>query len=59
MAKHLSVSISTIWRLQKSDSFPKKIHLSARTVGWLEADVNSWIAKGANIKQTNFKGDSK
>jgi len=56
LAEHLSVSLSTVWRLEKTDSFPKKIHLSSRTVGWLEEDVNSWIESRADIKSTNNDG---
>ncbi len=39
------LSRATIYlRIQKG-SFPKPINLGARAVGWLESDVNEWIAQ--------------
>jgi prophage regulatory protein len=35
---------STIWRMENAGRFPKRIRLGARAVGWLEHEVNQWIA---------------
>ena len=34
---------SSIYRLMNEGNFPQSIKLSARSVGWLEADITSWI----------------
>jgi len=41
------LSRSTIYDLEKRSEFPKKIKLSPRTVGFLEAEVDAWIDKKA------------
>lgn len=35
---------STVYERIKAGSFPAPIGLGARAVGWLEADVDAWIA---------------
>jgi len=35
---------STIYERIKAGGFPAQISLGARAVGWLEADVQAWIA---------------
>jgi prophage regulatory protein len=35
---------STIYERIKSGEFPAQVSLGARAVGWLEADVEAWIA---------------
>jgi prophage regulatory protein len=34
----------TIWRKVRSDDFPKPLKLSANRIGWLESEVEAWIA---------------
>jgi len=43
------LSITQIWRLEKAGLFPKKIKLGANSVGWLESEVDAWIA--ARVKE--------
>jgi prophage regulatory protein len=38
---------STIWRMEAAGRFPKRIRLGTRAVGWLEHEVNAWIAERA------------
>jgi len=38
------LSRSTIYALEKAGNFPKKIKLSPRTMGFLEHEVDAWIA---------------
>lgn len=38
------LSRSTILALEKRGDFPKKISLSPRTMGFLESEVDAWIA---------------
>lgn len=42
--KKTGLSRSTIYALVKSGNFPKQIHLSVRTMGFLEHEVDAWIA---------------
>ena len=44
-ANLLGISRGTLYRLIKSDaSFPTRIHISMRCVGWRLADLEQWIA---------------
>lgn len=37
------LSASTVWRLEKNGSFPKRVQLSKNAVGWYEHEIESWI----------------
>ncbi len=37
------LSRSTIYRFVTEGLFPRQVSLGARSVGWLEADVNAWL----------------
>jgi prophage regulatory protein len=39
----VGLSRSTIYAMMKNGTFPTNISLGARSVGWLEADIQSWI----------------
>src|SRR5437868_13888871 len=39
----VGLSRSTIERLEKTGQFPKRVALSARNVGWMADDVETWI----------------
>lgn len=40
----IGVSETTFWRLAEFDpSFPAKIRLSARRVGWRKSDLEDWL----------------
>jgi prophage regulatory protein len=36
---------SSIYQLQAQKRFPRRIKIGARTVGWVENDVQRWIAE--------------
>ena len=38
------IARSTIYKLIAAGDFPPPVSLGARAVGWLESDVNQWIA---------------
>ncbi|RLV58303.1 AlpA family transcriptional regulator [Parashewanella curva] len=38
------IARSTIYKLIDAGDFPPPVALGARAVGWLESDVNEWIA---------------
>jgi prophage regulatory protein len=37
------LSRTTVWRLEKAGTFPKRRKLTGNTVGWLRADVERWV----------------
>ena len=41
--KITGLSISTIYRLERAGSFPARIKLGPRTVGWARDEVISWV----------------
>lgn len=44
LAKLLSVSIPTLWRMEKTKRLPPKISISSRSTGWLRKDIEDWIS---------------
>ena len=40
----VALSDTTIWRLEKAGKFPKHVKLGANSIGWLETDIDEWIA---------------
>jgi prophage regulatory protein len=38
-----SLSRTTIWRMGRSNAFPREVRLSAGRVAWLESDVRRWM----------------
>jgi prophage regulatory protein len=36
---------SMVYQLEAEDRFPKRVHLSARAVGWVEGEVQGWLAE--------------
>ncbi len=39
------LSRSTLYTLVKANDFPRMINLGPRSVGWLESEVDEWIAQ--------------
>ena len=46
--KRTGLSRSTIWRLEHSGAFPKRVQVSANAVAWLEDEVVAWIRSRVN-----------
>ena len=38
------LSSTTIWRLEKSGRFPKRLKIGVKRVAWRSADVDAWLA---------------
>ena len=38
------LSRTTLWRMEREGLFPQRIKLSENRVGWLEGDIEAWIA---------------
>jgi prophage regulatory protein len=39
-----SLSRSQRWRLEREGRFPARVPLSVRTFGWVETEIEDWIA---------------
>ena len=39
----ISVSSTTLWRMQRAGIFPKSFPISRGLVGWRESDIDAWI----------------
>jgi len=37
-------SRTTIWRLERAGEFPRRRQIVGHRVGWLESEVNEWLA---------------
>ena len=37
-------SASQIWRLEQAGKFPRRVHLGANRVAWVEAEVSAWTS---------------
>lgn len=45
------LSRSTIYYLISQKQFPSSIPLGARSVGWLESEVNEWLQEGVEMRK--------
>lgn len=43
----IGLSDATIWRMEKSGKFPKRITLGGNSVGWLKSEISNWLIKKA------------
>lgn len=59
LAKYLSLSLATIWRLQQQEGFPKKIQLSTKAVGWFEDDIATWLENRSSAQTGNMCGQKR
>jgi hypothetical protein len=49
------VSPSTLWRMEQSGQFPKRIKIGQRAVGWLSSEIENWL-KGKHVDGGNQNG---
>ena len=47
------LSRSTIYERVAQGSFPKPINLGARAIGWLECEIDSWLATQVERSRKN------
>ena len=43
LAKMLSLSVPTLYRMQQEGRLPQKIKFSHHAVGWLSTDIDEWL----------------
>ena len=36
---------STVYKFIKNQSFPRQVSLGGRSVGWVESEIQAWIAE--------------
>lgn len=44
MLQKVGLSNSTVHELRRQNQFPAPVQLTARRVGWLESEIESWLA---------------
>ena len=42
--KRTGLSAVTIWRLERAGNFPKRVNTTPSRVGWVEEEIDEWIA---------------
>jgi prophage regulatory protein len=47
----IGLSDATIWRMEKSGKFPKRLQLGGNSIGWLESEVSTWLESKAADRQ--------
>lgn len=45
------LSKSRIYRLEREGNFPHRIELGPNTVGWVEYEVDEWLAARAHVRR--------
>jgi len=45
LAEMLTISVPTLWRMEKRGELPTKIRISERISGWRESDIHEWLKK--------------
>jgi predicted DNA-binding transcriptional regulator AlpA len=52
LAAMLSVSVPTVWRMRESGRLPEPLRLTAQTIRWRRADIDSWLTAGCPDAQS-------
>jgi prophage regulatory protein len=55
--KGIKYSRAHVSRLEKADKFPKHVNLGPQSIGWLESEVDDWIAAKAAERSTSNDAD--
>ena len=50
VSANTSLSKATIYKMIKAGNFPAPKQLGARSVGWLESDIQAWINSRISTK---------
>ena len=56
--KATGLSRVTIWRMERDNQFPRRRQLSANAVGWLQSEVDAWVASRAKVASNPSTGAS-
>jgi prophage regulatory protein len=41
----LGLSDATIWRMEKSGKFPRRIQIGGKAVGWFDTEIDKWLSQ--------------
>jgi prophage regulatory protein len=52
VCKMTGLAKTTIYELEVTDRFPKRIKIGIRAVGWLNAEIKEWLAKRIENRST-------
>lgn len=44
LSEILSLSCTTIWRMERRGELPSRRRIGSNRVGWLESEIRDWIA---------------
>jgi prophage regulatory protein len=55
--KRTGLARSTLYLRISQGAFPKQISLGGRTIGWLESEIEAWLAKQVEISRGTTKGE--
>ena len=50
---------SAIYLQMQLDTFPKQVKMGPNAVGWIESEIDSWIADRVAERDSAFKGKGK
>jgi prophage regulatory protein len=50
VCRKLGISPTTLWRWGRDKNFPSPIQLGPNTVGWIEAEIDNWLAGKAQSR---------
>jgi prophage regulatory protein len=48
---------SSIYAMEKVGEFPQRVKLGARSVGWIEREVDNWIANRIQMSRNVLKSN--
>lgn len=54
LAKILTISVPTVWRMEQRGELPPKIQITKKISGWRESDIEVWL-KEREIEPVNNK----
>lgn len=44
-AKGIPLGKCQLWRLEREGKFPKRVHVTERSVAWLESAIDAWLTE--------------
>lgn len=59
LAERLSISRVTVWRWARSGLLPAKRKLGPHVSGWLDSDIDAWLASKAPAGAEDTKTDER
>lgn len=52
VAKGIRLTRCRLWQLEQEGKFPKRVRITTRRIGWIEAEIDSWIEKAIATRAT-------